>query len=93
VLGNEIGMGTEAVAGAFDLDDDRVVEEAIEKGGGDYWVAEEVGRFGEAAVRGEDHGALFLSCRLSPRRCRVQWPSGFCRCLVGRESAPPPHER
>jgi hypothetical protein len=61
VLGNEIGMGTEAVAGAFDLDDDGVVEEAIEQGGGDDWVAEEVAPFGETAVRGEDHGTFFVA--------------------------------
>ena len=42
VLGDEIGMRAQAVAGPLDLDDDGVVEEAIEQGGGDDRVAEDV---------------------------------------------------
>jgi len=50
-----------AIAGAFDLDDDRVVEEAVEKGRGDNMVAEHFSPFGEAAVRCQDHGAFFVA--------------------------------
>jgi len=42
VLGDEVGMGAQAVAGAFDLDDDGVVEEAIEQCRGDDRIAEDV---------------------------------------------------
>jgi len=40
VLGDEIGVGAEAVAGAFDLDDDGVVEQTVEERGGDDGIAE-----------------------------------------------------
>ena len=61
VLGDEISMRSEAIAGALDLDDDGVVEEAIEQCGGDDRVAEDVAPFREAAIRGENHGALFVA--------------------------------
>ena len=54
-------MLTETVARSFDLDDDRMVEKAIEKRGGDDGIAEDVTPFGEAAIGGEDHGALLVS--------------------------------
>ena len=54
-------MFAQAIAGSLDLDDDRVVKEPIEKRGGDNRIAEDLSPFGEAAVRGEDHGALFVS--------------------------------
>ena len=54
-------MRPESVAGAFDLDDDGVVQQSIEQGGGHYRVAEHLGPFGEVAVGGEDHGAFFVS--------------------------------
>jgi hypothetical protein len=34
VLGHEVGMLSKAVAGAFDLDDDGVVQKAIQQGCG-----------------------------------------------------------
>ena len=61
VLGNEIGVLTEPIARAFDLDDDGVVEQPIEQRGGDDGIAEDLAPFGEAAVRGEDHGALLVA--------------------------------
>ena len=61
MLGDEIGVRAEAVAGAFDLDDDGMVQQAIEQRCGDDGVAEDVTLFGEAAVAGEDHGALFVA--------------------------------
>ena len=38
-----------------------MVEQPVEEGGGDDWVAEDISPFGEAAVGGEDHGALFVA--------------------------------
>lgn len=54
-------MATEAVAGALDADDDGVVEQAVEQGGGDDGVAEHLAPFGKAAVGGEDHGAALVA--------------------------------
>ena len=61
VLRDEIGMGAQAVAGPLDLDDDGVVQEAIEERGGDDGIAEDLAPFGEAAVRGQDHGAFLVA--------------------------------
>jgi hypothetical protein len=38
-----------------------VVEQAIEERGGDNGIAEDLAPFCEAAVRGEDHGALLVA--------------------------------
>jgi hypothetical protein len=40
VLGHELGMLAQPVAGALDLDDNGMVEEPIEQGGGDDRIAE-----------------------------------------------------
>ena len=40
VLWHEIGVLAQAVAGAFDLHDDSVVQQPVEQGGGDDGVAE-----------------------------------------------------
>ena len=61
VLRDEIGVLTETVAGAFDLDDDGVVKEPIEQGGGDDGIAEHLAPFREAPVRGQDHGAFLIT--------------------------------
>ena len=42
VLRDEIGVLAQAVACAFDLDDDGVVEKAVEQRGGDDRVAEDL---------------------------------------------------
>ena len=42
MLGDEIGMRTEAVAGAFDLDDYGMVEQAVEQRGGEERIAEDL---------------------------------------------------
>ena len=47
-------MGAQAVAGAFDLDDDGVVEEPVEQRGCDDGVAEDFAPFRKAAVGGEE---------------------------------------
>ena len=50
MLGNEIGVLAQTIAGAFDLDDDGVVEQPIEERGGDDEIAENLAPFCEAAV-------------------------------------------
>ena len=54
-------MLAQAIAGALDLDDDRVMQEAVEESRCDNGIAEDLAPFGESAVRREDHGALFIS--------------------------------
>ena len=54
VLGDEVGVRAQAVAGALDLHDDGVVQEAVEQRGGDDGVAEDLAPLGEAAVGGEE---------------------------------------
>ena len=49
-LGQEVGVFAQPIAGALDLDDDGVVKEPVEEGGGDDGIAEDVAPFGEAAV-------------------------------------------
>ena len=49
-LGQEVGVFAQPIAGALDLDDDRVVKEPVEEGGGDDGIAEDVAPLGEAAV-------------------------------------------
>ena len=61
MLGHQRGMLAEPVAGAFDLNDDGMVEEAIEERRGDDGIAEDVAPFGKTSVGGEDHGALLVS--------------------------------
>ena len=43
-------MGAQAVAGAFDLDDDGVMQQPVEQRGGDDRIAEHLAPFGEASV-------------------------------------------
>ena len=61
VFGDEVGVFAQPVAGAFDVDDDGVVEQSVEQGGGDDGIAEQLAPFREAAVGGEDHGALLVA--------------------------------
>jgi hypothetical protein len=42
VFGDEIGMGAQPVAGAFDLDDDVMVEQPVEECRGDDRIAEDL---------------------------------------------------
>ena len=60
MLEGEIGVAAEAVAGAFDLEDDGVVYEAIKQCRCDDRIAEHFDPLGEAAVRCEDHRALII---------------------------------
>jgi len=43
VLGHQVGVLTQAIAGTFDLDDDGVVEQPVEQRGGDDGIAEHDG--------------------------------------------------
>ena len=61
MLGQQLGVLSQAVAGAVDLDDDGMVEQAVEQRSGDDGIAEDVAPFGEAAVGGEDHGAALVA--------------------------------
>ena len=54
-------MLAQAVAGALDLHDDGVVKKSVQQRGRDDWIAENLAPFGEAAIRGQDHGALLVA--------------------------------
>lgn len=54
-------MLAKPVAGAVDLDDDGMVQEAIKQCGRDDGIAEDISPFGKAAVCGQDHRALLVS--------------------------------
>ena len=49
------------VGGAVDRQDDAVVEQAVEDGGGDGGVVEDLAPAGDAAVGGEDDRAVFVA--------------------------------
>ena len=55
-------MCSEPVAGALDLDDDGVMQQAVEQCGGHDRVAEHLGPFGESSIGGQDHGAFLVAC-------------------------------
>ena len=61
MLWHEIGMLAEPIARPFDLDDDGVVKQTIEKRGGDDGIAEDLAPFGEAPVGSEDHGTPLVA--------------------------------
>ncbi|BBU64152.1 hypothetical protein MSC49_40870 (plasmid) [Methylosinus sp. C49] len=54
-------MLAQAIARAFDLEDDGMVQEAVENFGGDSGVTEGVAPFRETAVRGENHRAFLIA--------------------------------
>ncbi len=53
-------MFARPIAGSFDLNDDSVVKQSVEKGRRRDGIAEDVAPLGEASVWGEDHRALFV---------------------------------
>ena len=61
MLGHQIGVLTQAVAGAFDLDHHGMMEQSVEQRGGDDGIAEDLAPFGKAAVGGEDHRAFLVA--------------------------------
>ena len=54
-------MCSESIAGTFDLYDDGVMQQSVQQYGGHHRVAEHFGSFSEASIRGQDHGAFFVS--------------------------------
>ena len=62
MVGHKIGVLTEPITRTLDLNDDGVVKQPIEECGSDNGIAEDLAPFCEAAVRGEYHGAFFVSC-------------------------------
>jgi hypothetical protein len=51
----------EAIAGPLDLDDNGMVQQAIQQRGGDDSAAKDIAPFGKAAVRGQNHGAALVA--------------------------------
>ena len=62
MLGFEVGMVAQPVAGTLDLDHVGMMEQPIEQRHCDHWTAEDVAPIGEALVRGYDHRALLIPC-------------------------------
>ncbi len=54
-------MAAQTVAGTFDLNDDGVMKQPIQKRGGDDGIAEDVTPFGKASVGCKDHCAFFIT--------------------------------
>jgi len=54
VLGDQVGVVAQPIAGALDLDHDRMMQQAVQKGGGDDRIAEDLAPFCEAPVRGQE---------------------------------------
>ena len=61
MFGQEVGVLAQAIARPLDLQHDGMMQKAVEERGGDDGVAEDVSPLGEAAVRGEDHGAPLIT--------------------------------
>lgn len=61
VLRHEVRMLPEPIAGAFDLHDDRMVQQAVQQCGCDDGIAEHLAPFGEATVGRQDHRAAFVT--------------------------------
>lgn len=56
-----VGFVFEAVALAFDVDDDAVVQETVENGGDNHGIVEELSPVGERLVRGDQRAGLFIA--------------------------------
>lgn len=61
MLGYEIGMRSQPIAGTLDLDDHGMVEQAIEQRGGDDGIAEDLAPLGKTPVGCQDHGTFFVT--------------------------------
>src|SRR5881227_3392003 len=73
-------VGAHAVALAADVEDGGVAEQAVDDGGGDDRIGEDMAPVGEAAIRGQDDRAL-----VGPTADDLEDPVG--RGLVEREVA------
>ncbi|PYE22284.1 hypothetical protein C8J32_11427 [Rhizobium sp. PP-CC-3A-592] len=47
---HQFGMLAQSVTRPLDLHDDGVMQQSVEKRGGDNWIAEDIAPFSEAAV-------------------------------------------
>jgi hypothetical protein len=54
-------MLAQPVACAFDLHDNRVVQQAIQQGCRDHGIPKNLALFGKAAIGGKDHGAFLVA--------------------------------
>ena len=54
MLGYEVCVAAQPIAGSFDLDDHGVMQEPVKERGSDDWISEDLAPFGEAAVGGEE---------------------------------------
>ncbi len=54
-------MLAQPVAGALDLHDNGMVQQAVEQGGGDDGISENIAPLRKAAVGSEDHGAALVA--------------------------------
>ena len=57
----QVSVLAHAVAGAFYVHDDCVVQETVQQGGRDDEVAEHLAPLGKAAIGGQDHGAALVA--------------------------------
>ena len=58
---HQVGVVSHSVAGAFNLYDDGVVQQFVEQSGSHHRIPEDITPLGEAAVRGQNQGAFFIS--------------------------------
>ena len=61
MLGQQISVFAQPIARSLDLEDDGVMQEAVEQRGGDNRIAEDFSPFRKAAVGGEDHRAFLVA--------------------------------
>ena len=68
-------MRSESIACAFDVDNDGMVQEPIQKCSSDDWIPEYFSPFSEATIGREDHRPLFISGidQLEETDWRRQW--------------------
>ena len=56
-------MFTQSVAGAFDMDDYRFMQQSVQERGGNHQVAENGASLVEVAVGSQDDGGFLVACR------------------------------
>ena len=67
IRSNKIKVSSESRTSAFDLHDDGVMQQLIQQSDGHHRVAEHLGPFREPSIRGQDHGAFFVSGADQPK--------------------------
>ena len=61
IIGDQVGMLAQPIAGALDVDDDGVMKQTVEQRGCDHRIAENLAPFGKAAIGGQDHRAALIA--------------------------------